>query len=195
MQKIAITGNIASGKSAAEEFIKSQGFSVLDADDVTHELLNDSKTKKQINIELFGFDIFEGLEISRKKLAKVIFSNELLRKKLEAILHPKIKLIILRFFREKEEAGEKIAFVSVPLLYEAKFEDIFDKVIFIYADDATRLKRLIDRSDITEEDAIKRMQSQLPQEKKIGFADFVIYNDKSINDLNIEVDRVLKELF
>lgn len=194
MLKIAITGNIASGKSAVEKFLREKDFAVFDTDEITHKLHKDNTIKAIILSEFCDYDILEGSEISRAKLGKIVFGNETLRKKLENILHPIIKEEIGRFFRQQEEKGEKIAFMSVPLLFEAKFEDIFDKIILIYANDEIRLKRLINRNNLSLEQAENRLKIQISQDEKISLADYVIYNNKSLDDLNIEVEKMLKLL-
>jgi dephospho-CoA kinase len=198
MLKVAITGNIASGKSTVEKFLTEKGYKVLDTDELAHEFLKEDFIKKEFSSIFQGFDIFENSEISRQKLGKIVFLNDNLRKELESILHPKIKNEIGRFFRQQEKQGEKIAlkciFVSVPLLFEAKFENIFDKIILIYADDKIRLQRLIQRNGLSSEDAKIRLNSQISQDEKTSKADYVIYNNTSIDELYQNIDEVLKLL-
>lgn len=189
MIKVAITGNIASGKSTAEKYVKTKGFSVLDTDEVAHKLLTQDSVKKSVTEIFKDYDISENGEISRPKLGKIIFNNPDLKKELEEILHPLIKEEIRRFFNACE--SEKITFVSVPLLFEAKFESLFDKVILICADDQARLERLIKRSDLTIKDAENRLKSQISQDEKTSMADYVIYNDSSINDLYNQINKIL----
>lgn len=191
MLKIAITGNIASGKTLVENILIEKGFSVLDSDIVAHNLLKKKNVKKQI-IETFAdFDIVEDSEISRKKLGEIIFKDKDLRTKLENILHPLIKDEIGRFFRQIKKQGEKIAFASVPLLFEAKLESIFDKIILVYADDTLRLKRLMDRNQLPLEYAQNRLKIQTSQDEKISLADYVLYNNKTPNNLRKNLEKIL----
>lgn len=192
MLKVAITGNIASGKTSIENILLKKNFPVLDTDNVTHDLLKNESIKKEIEQKFAGYDIFEKSEVSRQKLGQIVFNNQKLREKLEGILHPKIKEEVGRFFSQKEKQGEKIAFVSVPLLFEAKFEKIFDKIILIHSDDKIRLKRLMDRGNLSVDDAQKRMSSQISQDDKVSLSDYVIYNNKSIEDLEKNVSETLK---
>ena len=200
MLKVAITGNIASGKSTIEEFLKAKSFNVLDTDIVSHDLLKSEHVKKQILEEFKSYDLLENNEISRPKLGKIIFKDDFLRKKVENILHPLIKNEIGRFFRQLENKiqedalADNIAFTSVPLLFEAKFENFFDKIILIYSDDESRLKRLINRNNYSLEDAENRLKSQISQDKKISLADYVIYNNSTVDDLQTELEKVLKLL-
>lgn len=192
MIKVAITGNIASGKSVVEEILKEKNLPVLDCDDVIHQLYKEDTIKKQIITAFFGFDILEDGNISRPKLGKIVFPNEPLRKKLENIIYPYVKNEIRQFFRQQN--GEKIAFVSVPLLFESGFEALFDKVILIYANDEIRLERLMKRSNLNLENAKNRLSIQMSQDKKIKLADYIIYNNGSLKDLSVEVEKALTYL-
>lgn len=194
MLKVAITGNIASGKSTVENILMEKGYKVLDTDVISHELLRDESIKNKIVTSFSEFDILDDNEISRPKLGKIVFGDEELRKKLESILHPRIKNEIVRFFVHLDKQGEKIAFVSVPLLFEAKYEDAFDKVLLVCADDKIRLERLIIRNKISLKNAENRLKIQISQDEKIPLADYVIYNNKSLLDLYRRIDEILELL-
>lgn len=185
MKRVAICGNIASGKSVTQHFLIEKGYKVLDTDDVSHGLL--TVANKELFETFKDFDVFENGEFSRAKLGKLIFSNKNLKDKLEAILHPQIAEKIKEFFEANKD--EKVVFVGIPLLFEAGMQELFDKIIFIYADDKTRLERLMKRNDYTLEYAKTRLASQLPQEEKAKKSDFVIYNNGTIEELRINLGK------
>ena len=169
MLKIAITGNIASGKSEVEKII-AQNFPVFDADKIAHKFLGN---------------------VDRRALGEKVFSDPIARKKLEEYIHPKVKDEILKIFCESQE---KCVFVSIPLLFETGFDKLFDKIIFVQCDDKLRLERLMKRNNFTKEQALKRMNAQMPQDDKINKSDFVIHNNSTKEKLAEQVNELLKKI-
>ena len=167
MLKIAITGNIASGKSEVEKII-AQDFPVFDADKIAHKFLGN---------------------VDRRALGEKVFSDPVARKKLEEYIHPKVKDEILKIFSESQD---KCVFVSIPLLFETGFDKLFDKIIFVQCDDKLRLERLMKRNNFTKEQALKRMNAQMPQDEKINKSDFVIHNNSTKEELAEQVNELLK---
>ncbi len=194
MLKVAITGNIASGKSLVEKFLIKSGFKVIDSDIIVHQILEfDKDTIKKIK-EFFSSDdiLDEKGNISRDKLGKVVFSNIKKKNALEQIIHIKVKEKIDNFFELNKE--EKFVFVSVPLLFEANFDKFFDKIIFISAPEDIRLSRLINRNNYSIEYAKKRIKSQECENEKIKKSDFVIYNKSDLKTLEEQIKNILNKL-
>lgn len=191
MLKVGITGNIAAGKSLVEKILREKSFIVLDTDDIAHKLLKDRDVITEIVAAFPGLDIFERSEISRLKLGRIVFNSSTHRKKLENILHPLIIDEIEMFFERMEKQGAKVAFVAVPLLYEAGLENLFDKIVLIYADDNIRLERLVNRNNLTKENAKNRLNIQMSQDEKIHLVNFVIFNNKTLKELQQEIDALI----
>lgn len=190
MIKIAITGNIASGKSTVQNIIESQGFKVLDTDVVAHELLN---KLSEIKIAFKNCDIFDNNQnIVREKLGKLIFSTPELKLRLETIIHPAVKEEILEFFEQNRT--DKVTFIGIPLLFESGMRDIFDEVLLVHTNDSIRKKRLIKRNNYTPEYADIRMASQLSQDEKKLLSNYIIYNNGTLSDLENSVKEFLNQL-
>lgn len=190
MIRVALVGNIASGKSTVDIFLQELGYLVLDTDKVSHCLLENNP---EVIKAFSSYDILdENHNISREKLGKVVFSDKNLKAMLEKILHPQIRLKILEFFENNK--SEKVVFVAIPLLFEANMQDLFDKILFVYTNDEIRLKRLISRNNYSEEYAKIRLKSQLSQDEKIKKADYVIYNNSTKEELRKEVVKVLEQI-
>lgn len=189
MIKFAIVGNIASGKSTVEKFLKELGFNVLDTDRVCHELLVISN---DVSEAFKDYDVFKDGEISRDKLGRLVFNNPELKLKLEDILYPKVRVKIEEFFKQNQD--EKFAFVAIPLLFEAEMQDLFDKILFVYCDDDIRLNRLIARSGYSKDYAKLRMDSQMSQEQKIVKSDYVIFNNSTFDELNTQLVSLIEQI-
>ena len=190
MISIAIVGNIASGKSTVENVLRKKGYKVFDSDIIAHEVLDDLSEKI---LEAFkDYDISENGKISRQKLGALVFDDKNLKEKLENIVHPEIKDRLKKIFEENKL--EKYIFVSIPLLFEVGWRNLFDKILFIYTEDKIRLNRLMQRNNFTKDEALARIKSQLPQEEKVKVSDFIINNNHSIDVLQKYIERFIIQL-
>lgn len=187
MKRIAICGNIASGKSTVQKILEAKGYKVLDTDEVSHKLLT---VKNKELFEAFkNYDVFKEGEFSRYKVGQLIFSDEKARQTISSIMHPQIADEIKKFFDVNK--SEEFLFVGIPLLFEANMQSMFDKIIFIYADDDLRLERLLKRNSYTTDHAMARIASQMPQDLKLNKSDYVLNNKGSLEDLSKAVDNLL----
>ena len=194
MLKIAITGNIASGKSQVEKILMSLGYKVIDTDKINHFILaSDMEAVKEIKEAFKDDDILnEDNTISREKLGKIVFTVNNKKLKLEEILHKRISKKVDEFLEKNKD--EKMVFVSIPLLFETKQESKFDKIIFVSADEDVRLKRLLERNNYTKAHAKKRISSQEKEDEKIKKSDFVIYNNSDFINLRKQVNNIVNQL-
>ncbi len=191
MIRIAIAGNIASGKSEVQKIIEQYGYDVLDTDTVSHKILENNAQNIK---ELFPEDDItaDNGKISREKLGKIVFQNSDFKQKLENYMHPIIKKNIEEFFIKNSD--KELSFVGIPLIFEAGMSNLFDKIIFVYCDDEIREKRLIKRNNYSIEYANQRMTSQMPQGEKVKLSDIIIYNNGSLDELKSSVIGILSEL-
>lgn len=194
MIKVAITGNIASGKSQVEKILISMGYKVADTDKINHFILaSDIKTINKIKDAFKDDDILEeNGEISRDKLGKIVFSVGWKKIKLEEILHKEINHKLEDFYTENND--KNIVFVSIPLLFETNQEDKFDKIIFVSADEDVRLKRLIERNGYDLKYAKIRIASQQKEAEKLKKSDYIIYNNSDLISLQKQVISILNQL-
>ena len=214
---VVITGSIGSGKSAVCELLRDRGFEIIDADQISHRVLD--RCAAQV-AEIFGaqyvvqkdaqagnlsshaeFDANPGEEISaahrasvdRKKLGELVFKSPAELAKLEALLHPKITAEILSQ-AQALEAKEKLFFVDIPLFFEGKRYEFFDKVAVVYAPKDTLIARVMKRNGLDHVAAKHRVELQMDIEQKRAMADFVIDNGGDLAALKAAVERFLKEL-
>ena len=194
MKKIGITGNIASGKSKFESFIRNFNLIVIDSDKIVHNLL--SSDKNTINEVITAFKDDDILNpdgsLSREKLGSLVFNNPYKKKILESILHPKVFDEIDRLCEINN--NEKLIFISLPLLFETNSKNMFDKVIFISSEKNIRLLRLIKRNNYSEEYALLRINSQDDEEEKIEKSDYVIYNNSDLETFKTQALNIIKHL-
>jgi dephospho-CoA kinase len=190
---VAITGNIGSGKSTFIKFLFEAGYPVILADDISKEILaGDAEVKKEILNE-FGAQSFLGNKINKKYLADKIFSDAKKLKKINSILHPRVRKRIDSLSHDYLKESD-IVFVETALIYESKIEPLYDYVVLITADKTLRMKRSIHSKKLSEEDFLKRESNQMNDETKKKKADFIFTNDGSISELKQKAILLIKLL-
>lgn len=196
MKIIAITGGVATGKTTVAKILAALlKTDVIDADEIVHKFLAPgTKIYKKI-VRTFGEDIVgKNTRINRKVLGQIIFGDISQRRKLERIIHPAVKKEIkgqLRRFREKDF---KCVVMDIPLLFEAKMEQVADKVIVVLRNRNLQVKTLRRMKKLSLKGAKERINSQLPLSEKIKSADFVIDNNGNIQDTKKQVKEIFRNL-
>ncbi|MDP2036043.1 MAG: dephospho-CoA kinase [Ignavibacteria bacterium] len=188
--KVAITGGIGSGKSSVSDYLEKKGYSVLQADLIAKELMvQDVQIKKKL-IEEFGEESYSEDKLNTKYLAANVFTNEENVQKINSIVHPPVMKKIDQLSKEIFK-NQNIVFIETALVYEANLEDSFDYIILVLADEKIRIKRILAREKVTEEQVRARMQFQIPDEEKKDDADFVLDNNTTVQELENRVEFLL----
>jgi len=191
---IGVTGGIASGKSTISNMIKSLGFVVIDADMAAREVVMPGEIAYQKIVEAFGKEILlDNGEIDRTKLGSIVFHQEEKRLLLNGIVHPAVRKRMLADKDAAIEKGEKTVFMDIPLLFESKLTYMVDHTILVYVDEDVQLKRLMERNQLTKEEALARIQSQMPLKEKKALADAVINNNGTIEDSREQLLQILRQ--
>lgn len=185
---VGLTGGIAVGKSTVSRFLIEHDFQVIDADKITHQAYEKGTVCYQKIIQIFDC-LDENQLIDRKKLGNIVFHDHLQKKRLESIVHPYVVSVIKK---EIEESKEDIIFLDVPLLFEAHLEYLCDKIIVIYVDEKTQIKRLMERNQIDEENAKHLISQQLSLEEKKDRANYIIDNSDDLVSLYKNIEEMLE---
>ena len=170
-------------------FFAELGACCLSADDIVKELLSEPMILDKIRCA-FGTDVFENGQLQKKKLAGIIFTDQARRDLLQSILHPPV---LEKIGNAVSACKGELAVVEIPLLFECDYHTQFDVTIDVYADDETALARL-EKSGIPRQDAIRRLQAQMPALEKAGRAGIVINNQGSIKQARWQVKRIFDRL-
>ena len=186
---IVLTGGIATGKSTVAKYLVEFGFDIIDADKISHKVLD--KNYQKIS-KLFGKEYVNNRKVDRKKLGVLIFNNKSKKLELENLLHPLIKEEIINISKELEKLN-KIYFIDIPLFFEKQSYDI-KKSIVVYTTPSIQLKRLINRDKCDKNIAQLKINNQLNIEKKRDLATYVINNTKDIVYLENEIKKLIKDL-
>ena len=191
---IGLTGGIASGKSTITDFLRRQGYPVIDADQVVHELQAKGGKLYQVLVAEFGNSILtaEG-DLDRKKLGQAVFENAELRAHL-SLLQDKIIREELLARRDALKQTEDVIFMDIPLLYEADYSGEVDEVWLVYVDKAQQLERLMKRNGFSVQDAENRLNAQLSLEEKRAKAQVLIDNSGVIEETLARVALLLEDL-
>ncbi len=191
---IGITGGIASGKSTVTEFLRQQGYQVIDADQVVHELQEPGGRLYQALLSTFGSSILqEDGRLDRPKLGAMIFGNPQLLEQSSQIQNQIIREE-LAGRRDLLAETEDIFFMDLPLLFELQYEDWFDQIWLVDVTEETQLSRLMSRNALSQEEAEKRIAAQLSLREKRKRADVLIDNNGSLEETRQQIRDALQKL-
>ena len=182
---VGLTGGIGSGKSTAVKIFNELGIDSIDADDVAKNIIDSNKNARKLFIEEFGDKyILKNNKINREFLREDIFNDKSKIKKLESIIHPIVREEIFAFIQKSESI---YTIIDVPLIFETKSEDFYNKIVVVDCDTNTQILRASQRDNQTEESILKIIGNQATREERFSIADYVINNDSSYGNLKKEV--------
>ena len=193
---VGLTGGVASGKTEVSRVLKEEGAYIIDADQIARELVQPRKPAWKEIVRAFGQEILqEDGSIHRKKLAGKVFADAKQRKRLNGILHPRIRK---EMDRRAKEIGrrdpEAIVVIDAPLLVELGDHRRMNKLIVVTSTRSQQLEKLKSRDGANPKEALQIVSSQMPLEEKLKFADFVIRNEGSLAETKRKARQVFKEL-
>ena len=195
MKLVGLTGGIASGKSTVAKILERLGAAVINADALSREVVEPGKDAWKEIIDAFGAGVLQpDQSLDRQKLRTVIFNDSDGRKKLEAIIHPRVRALAEEKIREHAVAGYSIIVYEVPLLFEGNLHEWLRPVILVACDVDTQRARLQERDRLTQTEAQKHIDAQMSLTERRRLADYVIENDGSLADLEQQVRAVVEKI-
>ena len=197
MPFIGLTGGLGTGKTTVLKLFKNSGAYTIDADKLVHQILKKPSTIKKLAAIIGKGILIERAAktfINKKHMADIIFNDSRKRRAVEKIIHPEViktaKDIKTKILAKKSDA---IIVFEVPLLLEAGYEKIFDKIIVVYCSKKIAVNRVL-RHGLSRKRALQRMRAQLPISRKKAAADFLINNNLSISNTKSQVKEIFKKI-
>ena len=193
--RVALTGGIATGKSYVRTRLAEHGIPTLDADVLAREAVAAGSSGLAAVAARFGTGVLlpDG-SLDRRALGNVVFADAQARADLEAIIHPRVRDATTTWLDRLAAAGESLAVVDIPLLYETGRDHDFDRVIVTSCPRSQQVARAVERDGLTPAQAEARIDAQLPTDAKVQRGDFVIDTGGTFGDTNRQVDRAVEKL-
>lgn len=189
---IGLTGSIASGKSTVSTMLKRKGFPIVDADEIARQVVELGSPVLQEISRVFGESVLQADgSLNRVELGEIIFNDEEMRQKLNGIIHPAIRQEMLKQKDEWLAGGANTVIMDIPLLFESKLQSFVDTIIVVSVTPEIQKERLIARNVLSEEEADRRIQSQLPVKEKEKAADAVLFNNGTVEETQKQLDSLL----
>ena len=196
MRKVGLTGGIASGKSTVSGMFRELGVPVIDADMIAREVVAPGSRALEAIVDAFGEEILtEEKSLNRARLGEIVFSDPTKKKVLEGILHPEIIAEQDRRLKDLEREGRTpVAIVDAAVMIESGSWKRFDSLVVVDCEESQQISRLRLRNGMNEDEAVRRVDAQMPLSEKVKYADHVIDNRGSIDDTRKQVEELMKLL-
>ena len=188
---MGLTGGIASGKSEVGRLLSAKGIPVIDMDKVGKTLLDTDSALQQEILACFGEQAVTDNKIDRSKLRSLIFSSPDNRKKLESMVHPRVRREFEKKAQEEEARGTKLIVCEAALLIESGYRTALNKLTVVIAPEATRMARLLSREAVSADMAQKMLRAQVTDSERLALADYVIENNGTLETLKNKVEELL----
>ncbi|MHD0397484.1 dephospho-CoA kinase [Staphylococcus simulans] len=190
---IGLTGGIGTGKSTVSELLAIHGFKIVDADVAAREAVEKGSEGLEQVRQVFGDEaIDEKGEMNRKYVGEIVFNDEKMREKLNQIIHPIVRTLMEKQKETYLNEGYHVI-MDIPLLFENNLQDTVDETWLVYASESIQVERLMERNDLTQEEAKARVYSQISIDKKRRMADHVIDNRGTMLELKQNLEALLTE--
>jgi dephospho-CoA kinase len=190
-----LTGGIASGKSTVGARLRMRGVPIIDADELAREVVAKQTEGLRRIVETFGPWVLDPMgELDRKALARVVFSDEMARQKLNAVLHPRIAARTLERAAELSSDGEVLACYEAALIIENGLADAFRPLVVCACAEDVQVTRLRAREGLSQEDALARIRAQRPLAEKTAASDYVIDTSGPLEENARQTDEVLRAI-
>jgi dephospho-CoA kinase len=196
MLKVGLTGSIAVGKSFVCEIFRELGAFVLDADQTAREVVEPNTEGLKAIVKNFSNEILQpNGELDRIKLGAIVFADEQKRQLLNSIVHPLVIEKQNGWLRTREsENPNAICIIDAALMIESGGYNRFDKIVVVWCEAVIQLQRLMQRNNLTAEDAVKRISAQMPQEEKKRYADFLIDTTEGFEPTRKQTEEIFERL-
>jgi dephospho-CoA kinase len=191
MLLVGLTGNIGSGKSTVDQLLSERGATIIDADVLARRAVEIGTPGYRSIVERWGTSILgpDGM-LDRSALRRIVFSDPAELEQLNSLVHPEVERMRAALVEAARLRGDKLVVCDVPLLFERKMTDLFDRIVLVDAPRPVRLERLVRERGLRETEAMDMIVAQMPAELKRARADFVIDNIGTLTELDARVAEV-----
>jgi dephospho-CoA kinase len=195
MLLVGLTGNIASGKTTVAQLLSERGATIIDADVLARRAVERGSKAFDAIVQRWGTSVLspDG-HLDRAALRRVVFGNAKELEALNDIVHPEVERLREKRIEEARTRGDRIVVCDIPLLFEKKMVDRFDRILLVDAPRPLRLERLVNDRGLRETEAMDMIAAQMPAELKRARADFVIANGATLTELEQRVNEVWASL-